>query len=217
MAAQVKQRLDELFPEAPQSDEELKEAKRRTVYSLAKLKSIARSLELKIPRPAICAYREELGRLSMIFSDDRLMARLVTVQDALCAYLEHPRGRARPQALALLLECFTVLEALAGSGRMPLARRQRLVSHILREYAALRAALKHLPRRLQPAAPASDARDRFAARAAADFDHPPRRVSHGRRGDRSRLPTEAIDDLKGFFRTEITRLREALLEAVRRP
>ncbi len=160
LSLQVKQRMDELFPDGtgPLSGQEA--AGGAADYSLAAARRILTSLELKSQLERVREYLNELIRLQGLFARDMHLRALVQVQAALCRYLLHHPHRLESRALALLSEGFAGLERLSGVEAMPGVEKERQVRVLINAVATWKKSLHAPQTRGRAPAAAETARER---------------------------------------------------------
>jgi len=192
LSLKVKQRMDELFPDAEHPPAGAEAPGGAGVYALAASRRIVKSLEPTSQMGRIRDYLNELIRLQGVFARDLHLRAVIQVQIALCRYLiEHP-DRLERRALELLAEGFGGLERLNAADPMPVEEKERLIQGLTKAVKAW----KQPP----PAAPAVPEAEEAAETASGS----PRRAVPGAY---YLIPVEDIDELKRFFQREMARLR----------
>ncbi|RPJ71404.1 MAG: hypothetical protein EHM15_10655, partial [Desulfobacteraceae bacterium] len=131
LSLQVKQRMDELFPDSAGPVSGAEAAGGAADYCLAASRRILKSLELKSQLERVREYLNELIRLQGLFARDIHLRTLVQVQTAVCRYLLHHPHRLESRALALLSEGFAGLERFSAVEPMPGADKERQVRALI--------------------------------------------------------------------------------------
>jgi hypothetical protein len=204
LSLQVKQRMDELFPDAGPSAEGADAPGGGAAYTLAASRRIVKSLEPTSQTNRLRDYLNELIRLQGVFVRDTHLRGVVQAQITLCRYLLENPHRLERRALELLAEGFAALERLSAADPMPAEERERLVRGLTGALAAWR----------KPPKASHEAGARAAGTADKPVDTPAAPPAAATRrpvpGAYYLIPVEDIDELKRFFRREIAQLRREM-------
>lgn len=210
LSLQVKQRMDELFPDSAGPVCGAEAVGGTSDYSLVASRRILKSLELKSQLERVREYLNELIRLQGVFAYDTHLRALLRVQTALCRYLlQHPR-RLEGRALALLAEGFTGLERLSAVEPMPAADKERQVRALINAVNTWKRLLRVTQATEQAPAPA----EAPCAASGAPGSGVARRAVPGAY---YLVPVEDIGGLKRFFQREMAQLRAELSTRRRSP
>lgn len=210
LSLQVKQRMDELFPDSAGPVCGAEAVGGTSDYSLVASRRILKSLELKSQLERVREYLNELIRLQGVFAHDTHLRALLRVQTALCRYLlQHPR-RLEGRALALLAEGFTGLERLSAVEPMPAADKERQVRALINAVNTWKRLLRVTQATEQAPAPA----EAPCAASGAPGSGVARRAVPGAY---YLVPVEDIGGLKRFFQREMAQLRAELSTRRRSP
>jgi hypothetical protein len=214
LSLQVKQRMDELFPDDGDPVAGAEAVGGSAESALGRSRRIVQDLEVESQLNRIRRYLNELSHLRSVFSGDAHLQVLIRVQTAVCRYLlKHPR-QLGGASLSLIAEGFAGMERLSAGVPTPVAEKDRLVRVLVRGFHAWKEAVLGEERadgsasgRGAPPAP------RLHAAAAGRTAAP----SAGSDGPRAyyMIPVEDLDDLKRLLQREIVHLRKEINELLR--
>jgi hypothetical protein len=206
LGVRVKRRLDEVFPDDTEPSEALRERREGLSFALARLQSIARELQWRIPLGSIEAYALELKQLQSAFADERPILVLIKLQSELCRYMTRCRRNIPPRALMILMMGFRAMQRLATDHELSAVSQRRLVGRVLNEFMAFKHSLS-----------TSGGARKAGRQSTDDGAHRPAGGSRlDARGAYYLIPVDHLEELQGFLKGEFERLGRLLVSSHRR-
>lgn len=166
------------------------------------MKKTVLSIDWEITPEALASLQEQIGLLKVTFQRDKVISMFLQILGALGQYIRTSRSYVHPSTFTVLNSVFARLDEIVSAPAMPEERKRKLLQVEMAGYQELRDKImkRRKPTRTAPAEP--PAPDLPATPPAGALT--------------PQMLAQAMEELKRFIRSELTRFSEELRGASRR-